>query len=90
MSNSSDGPNSPTPDSSSTPAPDKAHGPKSALLSLAVGAIGVVFGDIGTSPLYAIKEVFGSGHGLALNHDNVLGVLSVMATFTPYAAGLVE
>ena len=78
MSNSLDEPNSPTPDSSSAPAQGNAPGPKSALLPLAVGAIGVVFGDIGTNPLYAIREVFGSGHCLALNHDNVLGVLSLM------------
>jgi len=38
-----------------------------------------VFGDIGTSPLYAIKESFGGGHHLALNHDNVVGVLSLMS-----------
>ena len=38
-----------------------------------------MFGDIGTSPLYAIKESFGGGHHLALNHDNVVGVLSLMS-----------
>ena len=46
------------------------------LLRLAIGAVGVVFGDIGTSPLYAIKEAFSPAHGLVLNHANVLGVLS--------------
>jgi KUP system potassium uptake protein len=45
---------------------------------LMLGAIGVVFGDIGTSPLYTMREVFGGHHGLALNHDNVLGLLSVV------------
>ena len=45
---------------------------------LAVGAIGIVFGDIGTSPLYAFKEAFGGTHHVALTHDNVLGVLSLM------------
>ncbi len=45
---------------------------------LMMGAIGVVFGDIGTSPLYTMREVFGGHHGLALNHDNVLGLLSVV------------
>ncbi len=54
--------------------------PRHGLLGLAVGAIGVVYGDIGTSPLYAIKESFGSPHHpLPLNHDNVVGVLSIMA-----------
>jgi len=44
---------------------------------LALGALGVVFGDIGTSPLYTLKEVFG-GHHLALSQDNVLGILSLV------------
>lgn len=50
------------------------NGPSSALL---LGALGVVFGDIGTSPLYTMKEVFG-GHHLALSQDNVLGILSLI------------
>ena len=45
--------------------------------ALALGALGVVFGDIGTSPLYTLKEVFG-GHHLALSQDNVLGILSLV------------
>src|SRR5512139_1587186 len=45
--------------------------------ALALGALGVVFGDIGTSPLYTMKEVF-SGHHLALTQDNVLGILSLV------------
>jgi KUP system potassium uptake protein len=49
------------------------------LLGLAIGAIGVVYGDIGTSPLYAIKESLGGSHGLSVNHDNVVGVLSLMS-----------
>lgn len=48
------------------------------LLPLVVGAVGVVFGDIGTSPLYAIKECFNGEHGLALNPRNIFGVLSLM------------
>jgi len=51
-----------------------AHGKTGAL---ALGALGVVFGDIGTSPLYTLKEVFG-GHHLALTQDNVLGILSLV------------
>ena len=45
---------------------------------LVVGAIGVVFGDIGTSPLYALKEVFGSQHPMPLTEANILGALSLM------------
>ena len=49
---------------------------KSSLAALTLGAIGVVYGDIGTSPLYAFKEVFAAGH-VALTETNVLGVLSL-------------
>ena len=52
------------------------HGNKN-LYALALGAIGVVYGDIGTSPLYTLKEAFGP-HGVAVSHDNVLGVLSLI------------
>ncbi|MDP1646316.1 MAG: potassium transporter Kup [Thiobacillus sp.] len=48
------------------------------LLTLALGAVGVVFGDIGTSPLYALKEAFNGPHGADINHANILGVLSLM------------
>lgn len=48
------------------------------MLALAVGAIGVVYGDIGTSPLYTMREVFTGAHGVAPEHDNVLGVLSLV------------
>jgi KUP system potassium uptake protein len=44
---------------------------------LALAALGVVYGDIGTSPLYALKEVFHGGH-VALTPDNILGVLSLL------------
>ncbi len=50
---------------------------KSSLAALTLGAIGVVYGDIGTSVLYAVKEVFGSGH-VPFTHDNVYGVLSIL------------
>lgn len=49
---------------------------KSSLAALTLGAVGVVYGDIGTSVLYAIKEVFGSGH-VAFTPDNVYGILSI-------------
>jgi KUP system potassium uptake protein len=48
------------------------------LLTLAIGAVGVVFGDIGTSPLYALKEAFNGPHGADINPGNILGVLSLM------------
>lgn len=51
---------------------------KSSLLALVVGAIGVVFGDIGTSPLYTLKEAFSPHFGLTANHDTVLGILSMV------------
>jgi KUP system potassium uptake protein len=45
---------------------------------LALGAVGVVYGDIGTSPLYALRECFTGPHGIAPSHGNVLGVLSLI------------
>ncbi len=49
-----------------------------ALAGLSLAALGVVYGDIGTSPLYAIKECFLPEHNLPLTHDNVLGILSLI------------
>ncbi len=46
--------------------------------SLALAALGVVFGDIGTSPLYAFKQCFGEGGGYLPTHDHVLGILSLI------------
>jgi KUP system potassium uptake protein len=48
------------------------------VLPVALAAMGVVFGDIGTSPLYTMKEVFNVHHGLAVTPANVLGVLSLV------------
>jgi hypothetical protein len=48
------------------------------LVTLALGAVGVVFGDIGTSPLYAFRETFAGHHTLEPNDANVLGVLSLI------------
>ncbi|MCX7033474.1 MAG: potassium transporter Kup [Arenimonas sp.] len=45
---------------------------------LVIGAVGVVFGDIGTSPLYTLKEAFGPHYGLEADPANVLGVLSLI------------
>ncbi len=46
--------------------------------TMALAAIGVVYGDIGTSPLYTMKEVFSGEHGLPLTPDNVISVLSLI------------
>ena len=48
-----------------------------ALAALTLAALGIVYGDIGTSPLYALKEVFAEGR-VPVTHDNVLGVLSMI------------
>ena len=58
-------------------APGQGHG-RAGLAGLVVGAIGVVFGDIGTSPLYTLKEAFSAHYGLVANHDTVLGILSLV------------
>ncbi|MEI8266110.1 MAG: KUP/HAK/KT family potassium transporter, partial [Betaproteobacteria bacterium] len=54
-----------------------AHRPQAALTALTLAAIGVVYGDIGTSPLYALKEVFAHDR-VPLNPDNILGILSLV------------
>ena len=48
------------------------------LLAFSVAALGVVFGDIGTSPLYAMRECFNGPHGIAVTQPNVFGVLSLI------------
>src|SRR5258706_1696472 len=53
----------------------KAHAPGAGLV---IGALGVVFGDIGTSPLYAIKECVGGAPGAPATHENLLGILSLI------------
>ena len=45
---------------------------------LTLAALGIVFGDIGTSPLYALRECFSAPHGVALTEANILGVLSLV------------
>ncbi|WP_395329262.1 potassium transporter Kup [Novosphingobium sp. BL-8H] len=54
------------------------HAPNESLAALAVGAIGVVFGDIGTSPLYALKESFIGHHPLVVDRMHIFGVISLM------------
>ena len=51
---------------------------KNTLATLTLAAIGIVYGDIGTSPLYTMKEVFSPAHGVALNHANLFGVVSLI------------
>lgn len=51
---------------------------KATLPATALAALGVVFGDIGTSPLYALKESFHAAHGLGIQPENVLGILSII------------
>jgi len=51
---------------------------KSRLAALSLAALGVVYGDIGTSPLYTMKEVFAGNHPIPLTPDNVLGILSLI------------
>src|SRR5579859_1060104 len=48
------------------------------LFALGLGALGIVFGDIGTSPLYTLSSCFSSANGLAITPENVLGVLSLV------------
>jgi K+ transporter len=52
--------------------------PKAGLAGLATAALGVVFGDIGTSPVYTFRECFNPEHGLSLSPENVVGVLSLI------------
>ena len=61
--------------------PEHGHGHSGSPLALAVGAVGVVFGDIGTSPLYAFRETFASHHGapgISPDVDHIHGVLSLV------------
>jgi KUP system potassium uptake protein len=66
------------------PAPDVPNGGHNGhapgrTLGLALAALGVVYGDIGTSPLYAVKECFHGPHAVALSPVNIMGVLSLIA-----------
>ncbi len=63
--------------SSSSSAHGHGHG-KQGLAGLVIAAAGVVFGDIGTSPLYTLKEAFSEHFHLQANHDTVLGILSLV------------
>ncbi len=54
------------------------HTPHGPTLALALGALGVVYGDIGTSPLYTVRECFIGPHAVPINPDNILGILSLV------------
>src|SRR5256885_17180982 len=59
--------------------PDQeSSGKRTSQAALTLLALGVVFGDIGTSPLYAVKETFSPDHGIPLTPGNVLGGLSTI------------
>jgi KUP system potassium uptake protein len=78
------GPPSPAPSAAPPvhPGPPHDHAHRSprgaALLALSLGALGVVYGDIGTSPLYSLKECFHESGGIAPTPENVLGILSLV------------
>ncbi|TAK46189.1 MAG: potassium transporter Kup, partial [Betaproteobacteria bacterium] len=55
-----------------------AHAARSSRATLTLAALGVVYGDIGTSPLYAVKETFNPTHGIPLNVESILGGLSTI------------
>ena len=70
-----------TTDTATTASAAHGHGAKASTLTLAVGAVGVVFGDIGTSPLYAFRETFASHHGapgISPDAAHIHGVLSLV------------
>jgi KUP system potassium uptake protein len=54
------------------------HDHKTKMPALALAALGVVYGDIGTSPLYALRECFNGNHGVALEPVTVMGILSML------------
>ena len=58
--------------------PSEQQHSKRYVLTLSLAALGVVYGDIGTSPLYAFRECFAPEHNLAPSPGNILGVLSLI------------
>src|SRR5690348_6591922 len=57
---------------------EPAHGERTGLMTLALASLGVVFGDIGTSPLYAVRECLNRAHGVPTSADNVFGIVSLV------------
>jgi KUP system potassium uptake protein len=66
------------PEPSSTTTQHASHQPQGSMRALTLGAVGVVFGDIGTSPLYTLHEMFLPHYGLKPDADTVLGLLSLI------------
>ena len=60
------------------PAGDHGGGHGGGAFALLIGAVGVVFGDLGTSPLYALQECFSGPHGMPATRENVLGIVSLV------------
>jgi KUP system potassium uptake protein len=58
--------------------PDGHAGDRNRLMRLSLAALGVVFGDIATSPIYALRECFYGDYGIPVTHDNILGALSLV------------
>lgn len=58
--------------------PAHPHSRKQSSAALVTAAIGIVFGDIGTSPLYAMKEAFSPGHGISFSANSIVGVVSLL------------
>ncbi|MEA3057987.1 MAG: system potassium uptake protein, partial [Sphingomonadales bacterium] len=70
---------SPTGGAEAAPPQDAAHGhAQGPLYKLAIGAIGIVYGDIGTSPIYAFRETFAGHHVLKVDQLHIFGVLSLI------------
>lgn len=67
-----------TAESGETSATEGHAGHKTGIVGMAVAAIGVVYGDIGTSPLYTLKEVFNGHHAVPVTPENVYGILSLV------------
>ena len=67
-----------SPTSSRPPSPPAHRVQRQGLPLLTLGALGVVYGDIGTSPLYTVREVFAPATGVALNAHNLIGAVSVI------------
>jgi KUP system potassium uptake protein len=57
---------------------DNTSNARARLATTAIAAMGVVYGDIGTSPLYAMKEAFNGPHAVAVTPENILGILSLI------------
>jgi KUP system potassium uptake protein len=68
----------PVSDPVATIAPGHAHGSQAGLRAVSLGALGVVYGDIGTSPLYALKECVHGPHAVVATDANIMSLLSLM------------